>query len=493
MSFEKELICPTLEEIDLLRKKFNSIVDIPYIKEVKSKNYLYFNNTKNLEPSKNHDEIINQLNRKIYELENILNSNSYKIDNYDNLLNENKELNILLTKLKGKSSNNNNNLSNYDLNEDEDNNMKRKASDQVLNIKNIGNNNYNDKIQYNYNNENFNKLKYNNSEKDLNNNILKKEGSYNNINNESEPEIIKRLINSNRCLNTEVEKLKRELYLSSKQNTSNKEILANYIQEILNEHKGEFNAELIKFLLDRIDKLEYQNYFLASKMENYIIIMNQFIEELCEYIDIIFDLGNVINDIPENIIRQNINEDFFIVRDTLNNKKDMLSKKYEEYNNFKNNLNTNDALKNNDVLLMIGNKINDLNTLINDDKISKDFSQIIDEKMKKYENLMNKINSEDNNNFIEKELIITNNILEKKNSELRQIIKEIFANDKSNKPLINSKIKEKLISILNDNNSSKGNNIMISNFCAYEDLLMMLNAQCYLNEILMNQDNMLNS
>ena len=113
--------------------------------------------------------------------------------------------------------------------------------------------------------------------------------------------------------------------------------------------------------------------------------------------------------------------------------------------------------------------------------------------MKKYENLMNKINSEDNNNFIEKELIITNNILEKKNSELRQIIKEIFANDKSNKPLINSKIKEKLISILNDNNSSKGNNIMISNFCAYEDLLMMLNAQCYLNEILMNQDNMLNS
>ena len=480
MSFEKELICPTLEEIDLLRKKFNSIVDIPYIKEEKSKNYLYFNNTKNVEPNKNNNEIINQLNSKINELENILNSNSYKINNYDNLWNENKELNNLVNKLKGNNSNINNNLSNYDLNEDEENN-KGKTPEQILNIKRNNNTIY-DNIKNTYSNDNFNKLKYNNSENTFNNNNLNKEG------NNNEPEIIKQLINSNRYLNAEIEKLKRELYLSSKQNTSNKQILANYIQDILNEHKGELNTELIKFLLDRIDKLEYQNYFLASKVENYIIIMNQFIEELCEYIDIIFDLGNVINDIPENIISQNVNEDFFIVRDTLNNKRDLLSKKYEEYNNFKSNLNTNDALKNNDVLIMIGNKINDLNSLINDDKISKEYSKIIDEKMKKYENLMNKISSEEKNNFIEKELIITNNILEKKNSELRQIIKDMIANDKNNKPIINSNIKEKLINILNDNNSSKGNNMMVSNFCAYEDLIMMLNAQCYLNEILMNQD-----
>ena len=37
MSLEKKLIYPTLEEIDLLRKKFNCIVDIPYSKE-KNKN-----------------------------------------------------------------------------------------------------------------------------------------------------------------------------------------------------------------------------------------------------------------------------------------------------------------------------------------------------------------------------------------------------------------------------------------------------------------------
>ena len=294
-----------------------------------------------------------------------------------------------------------------------------------------------------------------------------------------EPEVINNLLNKNKYLNSEIDKLKRELYLSSKQNTSNKEILANYIQQVLKEHKGELNTELIKFLLDRIDKLEYQNFFLASKLENYIIIMNQYIEELCEYIDIIFDLTNVINDIPDNVINQNLNEDFFIVKDTLNNKKKMLNKKYEEYNNFKNILNTDDTLKNNDVFIMLGNKINDINNLVNNDKMPKEYSKILDEKIKKYENMKNP-NSGENN--MEMELILTNNILEKKNSQLRQIIKDILSNDKKNNSVITPEIKEKLITILNDDNNGQGNNKII-NYCFYEDLIMMLNAQCYLNEM----------
>ena len=486
MSFEKELICPTIEEIDLIRKKLNSIVDIPYIKENKSTSNLYFNDTKKnnfsllKDSNKNNNEIIEQLNQKIIELENTLNSNSYKINNYDNLVNENKELNYLISKMKKTYSNDhiNNNLSNYEINDEEDNNNvnKRNTPEQIL--KYIKNNtdtkhsNYNDEIKYNNSKNNF----------DINNNNLSKKGScFKNINKESEPEIINQLINKNKYLNEEIDKLKRELYLSSKQNTSNKEILANYIQQMLNEHKNELNTELIKFLLDRIDKLEYQNYFLASKMENYIIIMNQYIEELCEYIDIIFDLGNVINDIPDNIIEQNINEDFFLVRDTLNNKRDLLNKKYEEYNLFKNNLNTDDALKNNEVFIMLGNKINDINNLINNDKIAKEYSKIIDEKIKKYENFVNSNNIEEKKNFIEKELLITNNILEKKNSELRQVIKDILANDIYSTPVINSEIKEKLINILN--NPEQNTTYL------YEDLIMMLNAQCYLNENLMNKEN----
>ena len=39
-SLDEQLIYPTLEELDLLRKKFNSIVDIPYSKEI-AKNNLY--------------------------------------------------------------------------------------------------------------------------------------------------------------------------------------------------------------------------------------------------------------------------------------------------------------------------------------------------------------------------------------------------------------------------------------------------------------------
>ena len=482
MSLEKVVICPTFEEIDLIRKKLNSIVDIPYEKG-KTKNNLFFNeiNNKNyLYPKgQNNNEIIEQLNQKIYELENTLSANTYKINNYDNLLNENKELNYLISKLKQSYTiDNNYNLSNYEINDDEDNINRRNPEQIFKNIKNIT-----DTKRYS---NNYDDMKYNNSNPNItkNTNMLNKESSYKNINkDESQTEIVNKLYNRNKYLNNEIDKLKRELYLSSKQNTSNKEILANYIQQILNEHKDELNTELIKFLLDRIDKLEYQNYFLASKLENYIIIMNQFLEELCEYIDIIFDLGNVINDIPENVIEQNINEDFYLVRDTLNNKKDALNKKYEEYNNFKNTLNTDDALKNNDVFLMLGNKINDINSLINDDKISREYAKIIDEKIKKYENVMNNNNMKENKNLIDKELFITNHILEKQNSELRQIIKDIMANDRSGNPVINSEIKEKLINTLNNTSNYKDINITL-----YEDLIMMLNAQCCLNEMLINKN-----
>ncbi len=482
MSLEKVVVCPTFEEIDLIRKKLNSIVDIPYEKG-KTKNNLFFNeiNNKNyLYPKgQNNNEIIEQLNQKIYELENTLSANTYKINNYDNLLNENKELNYLISKLKQSYTiDNNYNLSNYEINDDEDNINRRNPEQIFKNIKNIT-----DTKRYS---NNYDDMKYNNSNPNItkNTNMLNKESSYKNINkDESQTEIVNKLYNRNKYLNNEIDKLKRELYLSSKQNTSNKEILANYIQQILNEHKDELNTKLIKLLLDRIDKLEYQNYFLASKLENYIIIMNQFLEELCEYIDIIFDLGNVINDIPENVIEQNINEDFYLVRDTLNNKKDALNKKYEEYNNFKNTLNTDDALKNNDVFLMLGNKINDINSLINDDKISREYAKIIDEKIKKYENVTNNNNMKENKNLIDKELFITNHILEKQNSELRQIIKDIMANDRSGNPVINSEIKEKLINTLNNTSNYKDINITL-----YEDLIMMLNAQCCLNEMLINKN-----
>ena len=442
MSLEKKLIYPTSEEIDLIRKKFNSIVDIPYIKE---KDKDIFLNIKNYSSSpKNNQEIIENLNKKIEELENALNRNSYKINNYDNLLNENRELNNIIRK---NNSNYKINNSNYEINEEE-------------------NNNYNNKIKLN--------------ENDINN-ISMKDNNYNlskDINKEKDQELINNLINSNKYLNSELDKLKKELYLSSKQNISNKEVLANYIQQILGENKDKLNTDLISFLLDRIDKLEFQNFFLASKLENYILILNKYLDELCEYIDIIFDMRDVINDIP-NKFYNDMTQDFFIVKNAINEKNDLLNKKYEEYNAFKNVLNTDDIMKNNAVFLMLGNKVNDVKNLINNEKIPKDYSKILDEKIKQYEEIINSPTDDENKSIIEKKLIISNNILEKQNSDLREILKDIMAKDIYSTPLITGEIKQKLIQALNEDYY---NNISINPFSIYEDLLMMLNIQCSLNE-----------
>ena len=448
MSLDKKLIYPTLEEIDLIRKKFNSIVDIPCIKENDKQNYYI----KKIYPD--NSEVIEKLNQKIEELQTALNMNSYKINNYDNLLIKNRELNNIIRK---NNSNYKISNSNYEINEEEINNN-------------------------NFNNENLGYIKVN--ENDINN-ISMKDNNYNiskTSNRENDPEFINNLINMNKYLNSELDKLKKELYLSSKQNTSNKEILANYIQQILGENKDKLNTELVGFLLDRIDKLEYQNFYLASKLENYILILNKYLDELCEYIDIIYDMRDVINDIPSKFYNE-MTQDFFIVKNAINEKNDLLNKKYEEYNIFKNVLNTDDIMKNNAVFLMIGNKINDVKNLINNEKIPKDYSKILDEKIKQYENLINSPLEDENKSIIEKKLIINNDILEKQNSELRQLLKDILKKDIYSTPLIDAEIKEKLNKIFNEESND---NMPKNAFTAYEDLLMMLNVQCSLNEAQLN-------
>ena len=467
ISLEQNLILPTLEEIDLIRKKFNSIIDIPYLKDSK---YINKNNPQNFYINKsltkknnNQEETIEKLNKKIDELQTTLNINSYKINNYDNIMSKNKELNNIIIKLKNKNNGSNmkiNNSSNYEINEEENiNNNYIKINENDIN--NISMKDYN--LSKNSNKENNN---------DVN-------------------EIINNLMNTNKYLNSEIEQLKKELYLSSKQNTSNKEVLANYIQQTLDENKDKLNLNLIQFLLDRNDKLEYQNFFLASKLENYILIINQYIDDLCEYIDIIYDMKDVINDIP-NRFYKDLNQDFFIVKNEINEKWDLLNKKYEEYNAFKNVINTDDISKNNTVFLLLGNKINDVNNLIYNEKIPKDYSKILDEKIKNYESLINNDILQENKNLIEKKLIISNNLLEKQNSELRLILKDILANDIYSTPVINSEIKERLKQILNEeNNENNSDNILSYNnaFCSYEDLLMMINVQCSLNEAQLNLNN----
>jgi hypothetical protein len=193
-------------------------------------------------------------------------------------------------------------------------------------------------------------------------------------------------------------------------------------------------------------------------------------------------MRDVINDIPSKFYNE-MTQDFFIVKNAINEKNDLLNKKYEEYNIFKNVLNTDDIMKNNAVFLMIGNKINDVKNLINNEKIPKDYSKILDEKIKQYENLINSPLEDENKSIIEKKLIINNDILEKQNSELRQLLKDILKKDIYSTPLIDAEIKEKLNKIFNEESND---NMPKNAFTAYEDLLMMLNVQCSLNEAQLN-------
>ena len=127
----------------------------------------------------------------------------------------------------------------------------------------------------------------------------------------------------------------------------------------------------------------------------------------------------------------------------------------------------------------MGNKINDVKNLINNEKIPKDYSKILDEKIKQYEEIINSPTEDENKSLIEKKLIVSNNILEKQNSDLRQILKDIIAKDIYSTPLITGEIKEKLNQILNEDYL---NNISGNPFSIYEDLLTMLNIQSSLNE-----------
>ena len=449
MSLQKKFIYPTLEEFDLIRKKFNSIVDIPYNKENEKNNFIkkqnYFSH------SGDNPEIIEKLNQKIEELQTELNLNSYKINNYDNLLNKNRELNNLVKK--NNSVYNRISNSNYEINEEENNNITNNKMNEN-DINNI-------------------------SMKDYNYNVSKT------TNKENDNELVNNLINTNKYLNAELDKLKKELYLSSKQNTSNKEVLANYIQQILSENKDKLNTDLIGFLLDRIEKLEYQNYFLASKLENYILTLNKYLDELCEYIDIIYDMRDVINDIPDKFYEE-MTQDFFIVKNAINEKNDLLNKKYEEYNTLKNILNNDDISKNNAVFFMLGNKVNDVQNIINNEKIPKDYSKLLEDKIKQYENLINNEEEDENKNIIEKKLIIQNNLLEKQNSELRQTLKDIMAKDIYSTPLITGEIKDKLIKILNSENYNDNNESYP--FSIFDDFFMMLHNQCLQNETQLNQN-----
>lgn len=91
------------------------------------------------------------------------------------------------------------------------------------------------------------------------------------------------------------------------------------LSEIFNNDEVNFN----RFLGSRVEALEFQNFKLLSKHEKYSVLINNYIDELVEFIEVISDIKNVVNQVFES---QALTKEFLIIRETLNSRDEFLEK-----------------------------------------------------------------------------------------------------------------------------------------------------------------------
>ena len=487
-------IIPTTEELNILREKLNSINDIKYeIPENKILNSRNINNKlssqikesigilvgnslkeKNIEDLKNKskEEIINQYKNTINDLKNIISNNAYKIDNYDNILCENNELKNELSLI---NKNYNNEISeNYLMNSYE--NKQKMNKNNRINLLNLNNLNSINESQNNISNNNqnleFEKLKIENME--LNNQIkilnqeilgLKKLLKLNNTIKEEEEENLK---------NSKYLKLSLIQFLNKSNNINNE--IKNFLNEIF---KNE-NENYINYLIERINNLEFQNYSLINQIEYYQKITLQTTDDLNEYIEIIDDIRNVLNCISDNII---LNDDFYVIRDTLNRKENVIYNQRNIIFERKNEIEKKDIIKKNEDIILCKDKITEIKLSEKNDINYEKCFNLLNEKISVYENLKNLMSKyEDFINYIDKdndndnifkskdELLKYNNSLKENNILLRRIIENLL---KKNHEKINDEEMKKINNIINLEKSFSTFN---------EDLIMFLKNQANLIE-----------
>ena len=293
---------PTEEELKLLREKLNSIADIPYVpKQIKQQNKV--EDAKILKDIASKDIVIKQLTQKVSELQGTLSKNAFKIANYDEIVKENATLKETIEKMNKSNANN-----------------KQENLEDYFNPSPITANSVQNEI----------------SEGILNNNIDTK-GLLN---------MVSKLKSENLELSQKIKEQSKKLFEYEKQSTisqfvnnesdlSNNDYIKLSLLTLLNKNKINDNCrnvlntlfknekkEYIQFLFERIDSLEYQNFALISKNEFYSKLILQYSSQLCEYIDVIGDIRCVLNTIPSNI---SLNDDFYVIRETLNKKEKILA------------------------------------------------------------------------------------------------------------------------------------------------------------------------
>ena len=491
MSFKTIRIIPTTEELNIVREKLNSISDLEFenpqnnflsnknlIKKLPSinetigniiGNYLEINNEELKNKSK--EEIINQLTQIINNLKNVISNNSYKIDNYDNILYENNELKNELNLMNQNYNNMNNEISeNYLMNSFENKQRLISKNNNRMNLNSLNNlNSINESLTQNSNNQNYfiEKLKSENLE--LKNQIktLNKEISE-----------LKKLNTINTMIKEEdEEKLKNSKYLKIyliqflNQNKNNNSEIKNYLNQLFNNQ----NENYTNYLIERINNLEFQNYSLLNQIEYYQKITLQTTDDLNEYIEIIDDIRNVLNCISDDI---RLNDDFYVIRDTLNKKENVIYNQRDVILERKNEIENNDIIRKNEDIILCKDKINEIQ-LIDKDKINYEKSfQILNEKISNYESLRDlMMKYEDFINFIDKdgeydiifkskdELLKYNNSLIENNILLRRIIEDLLKNNYNN---VDEEEMKKINQVINFDKSFSSFN---------EDLILLLRNQ----------------
>ena len=458
MSLKTIRIVPTTEELNILREKLNSISDLEF--ENPQNNFLSNKNLTTKLPSinetigkiignclennneelknKSKEEIINQLTQTINNLKNVISNNTYKIDNYDNLLYENNELKNELNLINQNYHNMNNEISeNYLMNSFENKQRLISKNNNRMNLNSLNNlNSINESLSQNSNNRNYiiEKLKSENLELKNQTKNLNKEISE-----------LKKLITLNTMIKEEdEEKLKNSKYLKisliqllNKNKNYNSDI-KNYLNQLFNNQ----NENYTNYLIERINNLEFQNYSLLSQIEYYQKINLQTTDDLNEYIEIIDDIRNVLNCVSDDI---RLNDDFYVIRDTLNRKENVIYNQRDVILERKNEIERNDIIRKNEDIILCKDKINEIKLLDKSNINYEKSFQILNEKISIYESLRDLMNKyEDFINFIDKdgeydiifkskdELLNYNNSLVENNILLRRIIEDLLKNNNNN-------------------------------------------------------------
>ena len=407
MSLEIKSIVPTEEELEFLRDKLNEIADIPIDSQISNKISILSNKFK-----------INKNNNKNNNNKNLINNES------QTFIFNNNDIESKNIKLKGI----NNELENYLLN----------SSEQIKNFENK--NFYGTNFKENFDYNEIEKIKYENI-------LLKNKIEEQNkkLEEYSKKINLSKFINNNKnLLSSDYIKLTLlELLNKNKINEENKNILDKIF---INNN----NENYLDFLFDRIENLEFQNFSLITQIEYYIKIISEMSNDLIEYIEIINDIKNVLNNIS---IEEKLNDDFFNIRDTLNKKNEIIYIQKNEILKRKNYIESNDIMKKNENILFCNDKIMEMKLLNNNNinnnnyKINFEKSfQILNEKITTYENLkelyekyedyLNYIEKSNNENYelenkfkVKNELINYNNLLIQNNLILKNIIINLLKNN----------------------------------------------------------------